>query len=109
MQKQFSDEKIDAIREFIRSHGGRYSEYYIGITDDLDRRLFEEHRVRRHRFGQRSDVYKGWDARIDGIARMIEKRALDEFRGIDGGTGGGSSSVRYVYIFKKTQSTDPSI
>ena len=36
---------IDSIDAFIEIRGSDYEEWYIGITDNPDRKLFDEHKV----------------------------------------------------------------
>ena len=36
---------IRQFTDFIKSCGGKCSDYYVGITNDIDRRLFGEHNV----------------------------------------------------------------
>ena len=36
---------IDSIDAFIEIRGSDYEEWYIGITDNPDKRLFDEHKV----------------------------------------------------------------
>ena len=80
----------------IRKSGCQYyNEFYIGITNDVDTRLFGQHRVNKD---------KQWwifsPADNEEIARDVEKHYL-EF-GMKGGPGGGSgkgdSKIVYCYV-----------
>lgn len=77
---------------------GVYSEFYVGITDDIDRRLFQEHNV---------DREKNWwsytTAATKEIAEMVEQYYLD--KGMHGDTGGGTRESRIVYCYKVTPTT----
>ena len=85
---------IEEINTYI---GGRYSSYYVGITDDPERRLFVEHNV-----PQNGDwVYKQSDS--DESARAVENHFLD--LGCQGGPRGGSDDSTYVYAYKITADT----
>lgn len=84
--------------DFISKYGNAYSNYYIGITNDVDRRLFGEHNV---------DIKNGkWiygEADSDMDARRVEEHFLN--KGCDGGTGGGDTNSTVVYCYKKTSNT----
>lgn len=88
-----------AIRQAIDSHlecspKQYYSDFYIGITDNIEERLFGFHRV------PRSGHWFIWrPADSADVARRIEKYYLD--KGMDGGTGGGDGDTRYVYCYEK--------
>lgn len=88
-----------AIRQAIDSHlecspKQYYSDFYIGITDNIEERLFGFHRV------PRSGHWFIWHpADSADAARRIEKYYLD--KGMDGGTGGGDGDTRYVYCYEK--------
>ena len=90
---------IDDILNHIRSWGGYKSNWYAGITDDPRTRLFCEHNVQ-----EKGGVWIYRDAGSENSARVIERSLLDA--GFDGGPGGGSGSSKYVYAYKKTDTTD---
>lgn len=72
--------------------------WYIGITHDVEQRLFSDHNVRQ--------TGKGWiwrKARNAEHARSAETLLLQ--RGHDGGSGGGDHTTSYVYAFRKDPST----
>ncbi len=69
-----------------------YSDFYIGITNDIERRLFEEHKVPKEDYWW---IYRKADN--DESARLIEKNFLD--KGMQGDTGGGSNCL-YVYCYE---------
>jgi len=85
--------------EYTQNHGGVYKEWYVGITPDLEQRLFNQHRV------NRLGIYD-WDyADSNRIARMVEKFFLA--LGCDGNPGGGDESSTIVYVYKKTRYINP--
>lgn len=89
---------VDKIDDHIQSRGGPYSAWYVGITDDADRRLFMEHRV--------NNVRGRWiyhKASTVEIARKIEEHFLGF--GCQGGTGGGSQNSQIVYAYRITSET----
>lgn len=72
-----------------------YNEFYIGITSDVEERLFGQHRV---------DRAKQWwifsPADNENVAREVEKHYLSF--GMKGGSGGGSGNgdcnIVYCYV-----------
>ena len=75
------------------------SDFYVGITNDPDVRLFLEHNV--------SKALGCWtysEAINDQHAREAEKKLLDQ--GMKGGSGGGDSSSIWVYCYKITSDTE---
>lgn len=89
------------LKAHIDKEGSAYSKWYVGITNDSDRRL-EEHNV---------DTAKGkswWITRTastDEISRRVEQYFID--MGTDGGEGGGDENSKTVYAYKKTSTTNP--
>lgn len=77
-----------------------YSDWYVGITNDIDRRLFQEHGVNKD-----TDYWVWCQANNKTDAQTVEEYFLD--LGMDGDTGGGSDDTTYVYVFKKNVHTDP--
>ncbi len=90
-------EIIDDIANHFKNNV--HSGCYVGITSDVDDRLFGDHNVSKE---------NGWIYRLassDTVAREIEKHFLDA--GMDGGGGGGDERSKIVYAYKKTSSTKP--
>lgn len=75
-----------------------YREFYCGITDDVERRLFKEHNVSKD---DGTWIYGPADS-VDE-AREIEKHYLDF--GMQGDTGGGNEKSIYVYCYLIMQYT----
>ena len=75
-----------------------YGDFYIGITNDIDRRLFGEHNVPRNGHWRIHRV-----ANNETHARNVEKHFLNE--GMKGGTGGGGTDCVYVYCYEISNST----
>lgn len=91
------------INEVILNHikqdsGKYYSDYYSGITDDIQRRLFNEHNV-----SPKNDcwIYRKADTIYD--ARSAEEQLLA--KGMQGDSGGGSDNSVFVYCYRITSST----
>ena len=80
--------------------GKTYSGCYVGITSDVDSRLFGDHNVSKEKGHW---IYKA--ASSNTVAREIEQHFLDA--GMDGGGGGGDETSKIVYAYKKTSSTNP--
>lgn len=91
---------VNEFNAHIQKQGGRSSAWYVGITQDIDQRLFGDHSVPRenHWFIHR-------EAYTSNDARAVEKVFLDW--GCDGGGGGGDDDARFVYAYLKTSVTDP--
>ncbi|MFQ5714946.1 MAG: hypothetical protein ACE5GU_13020 [Candidatus Scalinduaceae bacterium] len=89
---------IQEINDHIRKSGGGYSRWYVGIASDPRDRLFNDHNVNKD-----NDAWIIRDCGSETAARKVEKYFLD--RGYDGGAGGGDSSTRYAYAYKKNTHT----
>lgn len=90
--------KDEIISEFINyfglTQGTNFSNYYVGITNNVERRLFGEHNV------QKSGVWIYCGARSKVVAQEVEEFFLN--LGMDGDTGGGTDETRVVYCYLKT-------
>lgn len=69
-----------------------YQDYYIGITNDVDERLFSYHQV-----DKESDWWIHCKADTEEISREVEKCFLD--KGMDGDTGGGNPNTPPLYVY----------
>lgn len=81
-----------------KSRKGYYSDFYIGITNDVERRLFGEHNVSKD---------KSWwiysEAADKATAQAVEEYYLD--KGMKGDTGGGNEDTTFVYCYEITSTT----
>lgn len=91
---------INEIAAHIADRGGSYSDWYVGITENAKRRVFEEHGVEKDK-----DKYIWRTANSSSVARDVEKHFLN--LGCDGGGGGGDDDAVIVYAYKKSVRTDP--
>jgi hypothetical protein len=96
---QSYNEIVNQFDDHLKKSGKRYySEFYIGISENAVRRLFEEHHV---------DMKNSWwiytTAESSEVAREIEKHYLD--LGMRGGTGGGDENSKMVYCYVVTPTT----
>jgi hypothetical protein len=88
----------------IETHLGKsnkeyYSDFYIGITNDIDRRLFTEHNV-----PSSGHWYIYCTAESRAIAQEVEKHFLG--LGMQGDTGGGTEDTTIVYCYEISSTTD---
>ena len=81
-----------------KSRKDYYSDFYIGITNDIERRLFDEHNVSRDKSWW---IYR--DAIDKDTAQAVEEYYLD--KGMMGDTGGGNGDTTYVYCYEITRTT----
>lgn len=75
-----------------------YREFYCGITDNIERRLFKEHNVSKD-----NGVWIYGHADSIDDAREVEKHYLDF--GMQGNTGGGNENSLWVYCYLVMQYT----
>jgi len=93
------NELIGRILQFMKEKGGLHIGWYVGITNDPERRLYQEH--------QASADFCMWvNAESKARAERIEKYFLSKIH-TDGHEGGGEADSTHVYAFKKSKSTDP--
>lgn len=90
---------IDYLEDKFRTTciGEFYSDYYVGITNDINRRLFEEHKVDHyscHWFHETSSRE---------IADEIEGHFIA--KGMKGHQGGGNKESVWIYIYRITPKT----
>lgn len=98
---QIQNQIIENILSHIRRCGGQYNEWYVGISRDAKSRLFNDHKV-----SQTLDAWIFETARTHSEAREIENYFINVI-GTDGGPGGGNSTARMVYAYKKAYLTNP--
>lgn len=91
-------EIIDDITKHFQ--GKKYSECYVGITSDVEGRLFGDHNV-----SKKNGHWIYRTASSHSVAREVEQHFLNA--GMDGGAGGGDRSSEIVYAYMKTSSTNP--
>lgn len=75
-----------------------FSNWYVGITNNIDSRLFGDHAVSRE--------YGHWyhaPALDSDHSRSAEQALLN--LGFDGGNGGGDNTAVFVYAFRKDLGT----
>lgn len=90
---------VKEVTDFVNQNGGVFRDWYAGIATNPKQRLFNEHNVKENGLW----ICTKNPCATDTIARQIEKTLLN--LGFDGGTGGGDSSTKHVYVYKKTPYT----
>lgn len=88
----------DILGHLNKSPKQYYSDFYIGITNDIERRLFGEHNV------SKQNGWWIWREAIDKeTAQEVEEYFLEQ--GMQGDTGGGNNETIYVYCYEVTNYT----
>lgn len=99
---------VKTIIQEIKTHlvnrcgGGKYSDYYVGITKSIQDRVFGAHKVPEKGYCR---IHR--QAFNDKDARAVEKYFLD--KGMKGGGGGGDKESVFVYVYKVASFTNESI
>lgn len=96
-----TQEAYNEILAHIQKQGGPFSEWYCGITENIQNRLFRDHNV-----PEKDHWYMYRQCVNSDAARSVEKALLDD-HGCDGGTGGGDDDADYIYAYLKTSVTNP--
>jgi hypothetical protein len=95
-------DKATAIAD-IKAHrekrGGKYSQWYVGITSNPQKRLFGDHGVK-----EKGDVWIFRQCINSNVARAVEDYFLA--LGMNGGPGGGDDDSDYVYAYMIAEHTD---
>lgn len=99
--QQSVDEIIRDIRAHITKEGSPFSDWYVGITSNINDRVFGDHNV-----SEKDQLYIYCEAYTVAFARHIEQQFID-VDGTDGGPGGGDEDSVFVYAYKKTSETNP--
>lgn len=95
-----TQQAVQDIDNHIRNNGGAYSTWYAGIATYPRARLFTDHGV-----AEKTDAWIYEDCVTETSARKVEEHFLA--KGCDGDTGGGDSSTKYAYAYKKNSHTKP--
>ncbi len=92
-----AQEIADAIYKHLNGNS-EYGKFYIGITNDIERRLFNEHSVSKD-----NDWWIYLEATSKTSAQKVEEHFLN--KGMQGDTGGGNDYSVYVYCYRVTNKT----
>lgn len=94
MQQQESS-VVNDIVHYIRKTNTPLADWYVGVAEDVQARVFEEHGVNKER-----DYWIYRECFTAAAARRIEQYFITNCQ-TDGGSGGGSDASRFVYAYKK--------
>jgi hypothetical protein len=94
--------KAKDIEKLILMCGGRYEEWYVGVTDDVVKRVFGEHGVS-EKPGKNSFVTRRMSSHE--VAREVAKLYMD--RGCKGQVGPLGDDRDMVYAYRMTSNTNP--
>ena len=90
---------IKRIQTYMSKFEGDYSDWYVGITKDLDEGLFQLHKV------EENGIWISFGADTDEVAKKVEKYFLD--KKTDGNPVVLEEDTRIVYVYKKNSDTTP--
>ncbi len=85
---------------FIQLEGGHPRMWYVGVTDDAQGRLFDEHQVH---YQEDAWIYRTAKSEIE--AWRVEEYFLEY--GLNGGKGGRRPESLIVYAYRKSINTEP--
>ena len=88
------------ILEFIQLEGGHHRTWYVGITDNVQGKLFDEHQVH---YQNDAWIYRMAASELE--AQRVEEYFLEY--GLDGRKGSGRPDSRAVYAYRKSMDTRP--
>ncbi len=94
------NEIIGKFLKFIQSNNGSLSNWYVGVSQDAEKRLFVDHNVNKE-----TDLWIYENADNADEARGVESFFIA--RGAVGGSGGGDYTAGMVYAYKKSPRTKP--
>ena len=94
MQQQESSVANDIVH-YIRKTNTPLTEWYVGIAEDAEARIFEEHGVNKD-----VDYWIYRECATADAARRVEQYFTTNYQ-TDGGSGVGSDASRFVYAYKK--------
>ena len=90
---------IKRIETYMSKFEGDYTDWYIGITKDLDERLFDVHKV------EENGIWISFGADTEEVAKKVEEYFLN--KKTDGNPTQLEENVRIVYVYKKNAKTTP--
>ena len=90
---------VKRLETYMSKFEGDYSDWYIGITKDLEEGLFQLHKV------EENGIWISFGADTDEVAKKVEKYFLD--KKTDGNPKDLEENTRIVYVYKKNSNTNP--
>lgn len=94
-------EIITDIKTYIAGNGGNFSEWYVGICSDVNKRLSADHKL-----NPKLDKWVFKTAPTSAIAKEIEYYFV-KILGAEGAAEGASDAGDKVYAYKKSERTNP--
>lgn len=98
--RQVLNEITAHIDKQIAQDGGKYSNWYCGITSDINSRLHGDHKV-----PQKDHWFISRPCFNETDSRAVEASLIK--LGCDGAPGGGDETTVIVYAYLKTAITNP--
>ena len=93
-------EVIDSIHGFILKNSHTYFDWYIGLTDNAEKMLFEEHKL-----NPDSDMWIYEEVPSDSDAFRIREYFLN--MGCTGGLLRYPEKTRFIYAFRRSLNSNP--
>ena len=93
-----AQQAVKDVENHMGQFGRHYLDWYIGIASDPEKRLFNDHNVKKN-----GDAWIYRSLSNDAEARRVEQHFIS--RGCKGGPGGGGVGTKYVYAYRITSST----
>ena len=90
---------IKRIETYMSKFDGNYSDWYVGITNEIDNTLFEGHKV------EENGTWISFGADTEEVAKKIEKYFFDKKTDCD--PSKSAKDARIVYAYKKNAKTTP--
>ena len=94
-------EIITDIKTFITTNGGNFTEWYVGICNDVNNRLAAVHKL-----NPKLDKWVFRTAPTSAVAKEIEYYFV-KILGAEGASAAGSDIDDKVYAYKKSERTEP--
>jgi hypothetical protein len=93
-------EVIDSIHCFILKNSCTYFDWFIGLTDNAEKTLFEDHKL-----NQGSDMWIYEEVPSDSDAFRIREFFLN--MGCAGDLVYNSNKIQYIYAYRRSSNTHP--
>ena len=101
---QAFDEMLELMNRQIAEEGGSYSDWYCGVAELIDLRLYDEHKIPR----EKGSWWYTWRECFNADNAMSVQSALLK-ADCDGLSDSGDKDSIYVYAYLKGEETDPGI
>ncbi len=90
---------IKRIETYMSKFEGDYSDWFVGITKNLDEGLFQLHKV------EETGIWISFGADTEEVAKKVERYFLD--KKTDGNPKALEENTRIVFVYKKNSNTIP--